>query len=451
MHTTIRSHLRPALLLAFLAMTHISPDAVAQRRYVLQGATLINGIFDRPLKDHVVVVEGGRITGVGRKNKVIIPQDAEVIDVSGKFIIPGLIDANVRETTPADWPRYLAWGVTSVNCLYQDTDTALEREAWSQSDTLRAPRIYATTPVFGAAGAWSEGGGFSPDSGASPLPLTPDEARAAVRALHAKGISRIRVMVDDLGWCRDPLPRLAKIDTVVMGALLAEAKKLRIVVGVQAPALADASAASSAGVSAFIHGVVDARVDAPYVESLLAGDVFTIPAYSLYHFLAGPDSFMARAFSDSAFRNSLPAETVAVLTSPGYAASYLERYPNREFVASHLKTIDENAVSIASNYGQLALGTDFWALPGIGAHLDLEYMVKAGLTPLQAITASTFLSAKFLRILAKTGTIEPGKDADLLIIDADPIADIRNTRTIVMVIKKGRIFLPDALLGIPGR
>ena len=120
-------------------------------------------------------------------------------------------------------------------------------------------------------------------------------------------------------------------------------------------------------------------------------------------------------------------------------------------VEQHLKTIDENAVSIASNYGQLALGTDFWALPGIGAHLDLEYMVKAGLTPLQAITASTFLSAKFLRILAKTGTIEPGKDADLLIIDADPIADIRNTRTIVMVIKKGRIFLPDALLGIPGR
>ena len=425
--------------------------AVAQRHFVLEGATLINGIFDRPLRDHVVVVDGGRITGVGRKNKVIIPQGAAVIDVRGKFIIPGLIDAHVHEESVADWPRYLAWGITSVNCIYENSDTAIEREAWSQSDTLPSPRIYATAPVFTMKKGWWEGDGFPPDSGVNRFPETPDEARAAVRALHAKGISRISLMVDDMGWCRDPLPRLVKMDAAVMSALLAEAKKLRLIAGVHASNLADASAAVSAGATALVHGVLDERLDAPFIESLLAGDVFTMPTFSLYHFLAGADSFIAQTLTDSAFRTSLPAETIAKLTSPEYAAGYRDRYPNQGFVASHLKTLDENTAAIVSNYAQLALGTDMWALPGIGAHLDLEYMVKAGLTPMQALTAATFLPAKFLRILPKTGTIEPGKDADLLVLDADPLADIRNTRAVGMVIKKGKIFRPGSLLGTAER
>ncbi len=453
--TRLRTHARaasaPAIFLALLSALVVPADAGAQRRYVLEGATLINGIFERALKDHIVVVDGGRITGVGRKNKVIIPQGAEVIDVSGKFIIPGLIDANVREETPGDWPRYLAWGVTSVNCLYENPDTALEREAWSRSDTLGVPRIYASAPVFTVRGGRGEGDGFPPDSGSNRFPESPDEARAAVRALHAKGISRITLIVDDMGWCRDPHPRFVKMDPAVMSALLDEAKKLRIAAGVSAPAGADASAAVLAGAAALVSGVIDARIDAPFIESLLAGDVFTMPTFSLYHSLAGPDSFIARTLSDSAFRNSLPAETITKLTSPEYAAGLRDRYPNAGFVASRLKTLDENTASIAANYGQVALGTDLAALPGIGAHLELEYLVKAGLTPMQALTAATFLSAKFLRILPKTGTIEPGKDADLLILDADPLADIRNTRSIGMVIKKGRIFHAAELLGDPDR
>ncbi len=447
MTSTLRTLLGTAL-----ALTLLSPaGAHSQRRFVLEGATLINGIFDRPLKDHVVVVDGGRITGVGRRNKVIIPQGAETIDMTGKYIIPGLIDVHVHEESMGDWPLFLAWGVTSVNCMYENSDTAMEREAWSRSDTLAAPRIYSTATIFTARGGWWEGDGFPDDPAVNRFPENPAEARAAVQALHARGITRIKLMVDDMGWCRDPLPRLRKMDPAVMNALLDEAKKLRIAAEVHAPNLADAAAAVGGGASSLVHGIIDRRLDAPFIESVLAGDVFYVPTFSLYSFLASPEGFVARALADSAFSAALPPVRVGKLTAPEYAATYLERYPNQAYVADHLAILDANASTMAGNYAQIALGTDMWAFPGIGAHLELESMTAAGLTPMQALTSATFLSAKMLRILPRTGTIEPGKDADILVLDADPLADIRNTRSIAMVIKRGKIFTPDSLLAAPAR
>jgi imidazolonepropionase-like amidohydrolase len=439
------------ILAAALLTLAAAAGAPAQKKFILRGGTLINGVFDRPLKDHLVVVEGGRITGVGKQSKLIIPQDAEVIDVTGKFIMPGLVDAHVHEESKADWARYLAWGVTSVNCMYENSDTALERESWSQRDTTRAPRIFAAAPVFTAKGGWWEGDGFPVDPSVDRFPETPDEARAAVRALNAKGIRRIKLMVDDMGWCRDPLPRLKKMDPAVMAALLDEAKKLKILAEVHSPMLADAAAAVAGGALFLAHGIVDERIDAPLVDAILSGDGYYVPTFSLYRFLAGADTFMAQVFSDERFRGSLPPETVAALTGPEYAARYRERYPNAGYVRSHLGVLSDNFSSLVNNYAQVAMGTDMWALPGIGAHVELESMVKAGMTPMQALISATFLSAKALRIFSKTGTIEPGKDADILVLDADPLADIRNTRSISMVVKLGKIYRPADLPGGGGR
>jgi imidazolonepropionase-like amidohydrolase len=444
--TTVLAAVLPALVT--LAAAGVSP---AQGKFILQGGTLINGIFERPLKDHLVVVEGGRITGVGKKNRLIIPQDAQVIDVTGKYIMPGLIDACARETSPADWSRYLAWGVTSVNCSYENADTALQRESWSQRDTARSPRIFASAPVFTTAGGWGEGDGVTPDPGVNRFPATPEEARAAVRALNAKGIRRLEIVYDDMGWCRDPLPRLKKMDAAVMSALLDEAKKLKILAEVHAPTLADATTAVAAGAPVLTHGIVDGRVDAPLVEAILLGDGFCIPTISYYRSLAGADSFMAQALTDARFRNSLAPETIAALTGPAFAAASRERCPNAEVLKSRLGILDDNLSSLIGNYAQVALGSGVPELPGIGAHLELESMVRVGMTPIQALTCATFLTAKALRILSKTGTIEPGKDADLLVLDADPLADIRNTRSIAMVIKLGRIYRPAELLGTGGQ
>jgi imidazolonepropionase-like amidohydrolase len=441
---------RFTLVTAVLAALLVS-GADAQRRFVLEGATLINGVYDRPLRNNVVVVDGGRITGVGKPNKVIIPQGADVIDLTGKYIIPGLIDAHVHEESMDDWPEYLRWGVTSVNCMYENTDTAIEREAWSLSDTLRAPGIHATAPVFTAKGGWWEGEGYPADPDVNRFPDSPAEAREAVRALHAKGIRRIKLMVDDMGWCRDPLPRLRKMEPEVMRAIIDEARKLKVLTEVHAPNAADASAALAAGATALVHGVIDERLDAPFVDALYTGNGYYLPTFSLYHFLASPDSFISAALSDTGFLASLPPEKAAELTSGGYAAGYLAKYPNASYVRSHLGILADNVAALTNNYVQIAMGTDMWALPGIGAHLELQYMVDAGLTPMQAIVSSTFLSAKFLGVLPRTGSLEPGKDADIVVLNADPLADIRNTRAIDMVIKKGRIFRPADFSAARGR
>ncbi len=430
------------LLLIFLQLIAGPGTVSGQGRFVLKGGTLINGIFDRPLKDHLVVVDGSRITGVGRPKKVIVPAGAEEIDVSGKFIMPGLIDAHVHEESIEQWPAYLDWGVTSVNCMFENSDTALARETWSMSDTVLSPRIYATAPVFTTRGGWWEGEGFADDPSVNRYPENEEEAREAVRKLREKGIRRIKVMMDDMRWCRDPLPPLKAIDPGVASALLGEARQLGLTSEVHAPEKAMAATAIAGGANALVHGVLDDWFGAVEIETFLSQDMFYIPTFCLYYFLADVDSFMAGAMADPRFRNSLPPETVERLTGAEYSARYRSRYPNTENVRSHLDRLDANATTVAGNYGQIAMGTDMWALPGIGAHLELEYMVKAGLTPMQALTAATFLGAKFLGVLKTTGTVEAGKDADLLILDADPTADITNTRSISMVIRHGKIYRP---------
>jgi imidazolonepropionase-like amidohydrolase len=439
----------PRLLLFLMALAPAT--ASAQHRYVLKGATLINGVFDRALKEHLVVVEGSKIAGVGRAKKVIVPKGAEVIDLTGKFIMPGLIDAHVHEESKGQWPTYLDWGVTSVNCMYEDSDTALEREAWSAGDTVRSPRIYSTATVFTARGGWWEGEGFPDDPGVNRFPEDADEAKEAVAKLHEKGVARIKLMMDDMRWCRDPLPPLNLMDTLVARALIAEASRLGMTSEVHAPMRRMAAAALSDGATALVHGVLDDWLTAGDIETMLSRQTYYIPTFCLYYFLADVDSFMAGAMSDPRFRRSLSPETIAGLTGPEYSSRYRSRYPNSEYVTSHLPVLNSNTRAIAGNYGQIAMGTDMWALPGIGAHLELESMVKAGLTPMQALTAATFLGAKFLGVLEHTGTVETGKDADLIVLDGDPTADITNTRSIHMVIRQGKIYRPFQDPDTPGR
>jgi len=432
------------LHLLLLLLVLLPAPAAGQRRYVLKGATVINGVFNRSLKEHLVVVDGSKIIGVGRAKKVIVPPGAEVIDVSGKFIMPGLIDAHVHEESKEDWPTYLEWGVTSVNCMYENSDTALAREAWSAVDTTRSPHIYPTTTVFSTRGGWWEGEGFPDDPAVNRFPEDANEALEAVEKLHEKGVSRIKLMMDDMRWCRDPLPPLKLMDTVVANALLAEAARLGMTSEVHAPNRLMASTAIAGGATALVHGVLDDWLTAGDIEGMLSRQTYYIPTFCLYYFLADVDSFMARAMADPRFRRSLSDETVARLTGAEYSSRYRSRYPNSEFVTSHLSALNANTHSIAGNYVQTVMGTDMWALPGIGAHLELEYMVKAGLTPMQALTAATFLGAKFLGVLDNTGTVEAGKDADLIVLDADPTSDITNTRSINMVIRKGRIYRPSS-------
>lgn len=425
------------LTVAIFALLGVT--AQAQRVFILEGATIIDGIRNRPIKDRVIVVQNGIISGVGRRNEVIIPSGAKRINLKGKFVMPGLIDAHVHYETEQGLKQMLAWGVTTANCMFESTDDARKIVDLTSSDTSRFPTIYPTAPIFSATGGWWDEG-FPRDTSINRFPATPEEAREAVRKAKWRGMSNIKLMYDNMDWCRDPLPPFQKMPSEVMQALISEARKQKMLAEVHAPKMSDALEALHAGASAFVHGILDERVDPDFITEMLGKGAFYVPTFSLFEFLADVEGFMKHVLTDKRFRNALPAERVKQYTSKEYYDRYRKRYPNADYVRSHLGILRGNAENIARNYVLVAMGTDMWALPGIAAHLELEYMVKAGLTPMQALVSATTISAELTAKDVKLGPIEAGRVANLLILDADPTKDILNTRSIRSVIKKGRIF-----------
>ncbi|MBI1805513.1 MAG: amidohydrolase family protein [Ignavibacteria bacterium] len=438
--------MRNCSLLVFMILS--TCVAKAQAPVVLEGAEVINGFYKGPLHNAVVVIAHGKIAGVGKRTQLIIPGDAKTIDVHGKYIIPGLIDAHIHYDSPRDLVQLLAWGITSANCMFESTDQALQMERQTAGDTVHSPQIYATAPIFTTEHGWWWGEGFPNDSTINRFPTTPEEAREQVRKVKAKGMHRIKLMYDTMDWCRDPLKPFAQMKLEVMKALIDEANKQQLVSEIHAPKIKDAREVLEAGGSALAHGILDERFDAPTVVIFQNPMITYIPTFCVFEFLADVEGFMRHALADARFHSALPDDVLKRYSSQEYYTRYRERYPNINFVRSHIGVLRDNVSTLAQNYGTIALGTDMWAFPGIGVHLELEYMVQAGLTPMQAIISATATGGQFLNASANStmGIIDFEKQADLIILDADPLADIRNTRSINTIIKHGVFFNPKALI-----
>jgi imidazolonepropionase-like amidohydrolase len=452
-------------------------SSFAQHPIVVTGGTLIDGTGGPPLQDAVIVINGKSISQVGTKKSIQIPQDAEIIHADGKYIIPGLIDCHIHYERLRNLVQLLAWGITSANCMFESTDQALAMEKMTSNDTIHSPQIYATAPIFTTIGGWWQGEGFPIDSTINRFPTSPEEAREQVRKAKAKGIKRIKLMYDDMGWCRDPLPRLVKMNPKIMTALVNEAEKEGLMYEVHAPQIKDAkevrdSVSNPRGL-AFAHSIVDQNIgnDIEIAGSSVYASfgievtgLFYVPTFCVFQFLADTKGFMEHALSDERFRSALAPQIIQQYTSEEYYLHYAEHYPNIKFVKSHLSTLENNLKNIFGD--RVAMGTDMWAFPGIGAHLEMEYMVEAGMSTSQVLAAATNDAANFLgagkhklpkpaRItgndtkeinqlkreeLGLIGTIEEGKQADLLILDANPLDDIQNTRSVRTIIKHGVIF-----------
>jgi imidazolonepropionase-like amidohydrolase len=156
---------------------------------------------------------------------------------------------------------------------------------------------------------------------------------------------------------------------------------------------------------------------------------------------------MKHALDDKRIRSALPEKVLKEYSSEEYYRKYRERYPNTSLVKSHLDVLRRNMMKLHNHKVLIAMGTDMWALPGVGAHLELEYMVNAGMSPMEALVCATKTAAQFVSNGGSSlGTIEPetaagnAKWPDLLILDADPLKDIRNTRSVRTIIKRGQIF-----------
>lgn len=439
-------------LVAAAGAGQAAPISGPPERLVLDHVTVIDVRHGRRLQDRAVVIEGERIASVQPSSPRVRAGGARVLDMRGRFVIPGLADmhhhlesgafvpgaggsrpeaaAASRDAVLAD---LLNWGVTAVFC----TGNCSGSLPAFQSARRRAAEGPDLLPAYHGVGTAisTEGGHASDARFNSRIPKSPDEARAMVRDLADAGVDAIKVIYSDQGHiARAPL-RVMGAET--LDAIVAEAHGRKLKVLVHAPTLRHAKAALRAGADGLVHSIADAPVDAEFIALMKRNRATYTTTLSLYTAFADVNAWAERLRSLD--RRSLLPPTVysGFLSAEGSAAYHraLSRMSSQNLAHAYA-----NARSLVRAGAPVLAGTDTavpGVLSGVSSQAELVLLVEAGLTPLEALRAATLTPAQVLGRPA--GVVERGAAADLVVLRADPLADIRNIAEVEAVLRRGQI------------
>jgi imidazolonepropionase-like amidohydrolase len=399
-------------------------DVPAKAAVAYVNARIIDGTGAAPIEQGAMVVQDGRIREIGAVSAVRIPDGAARVDLAGKTVMPGLINAHGHITdvrgleakpehyTPEHITQqlrlYARYGITTVFSLGGDGPPAI---AVRDAKPAGVARLYVAGPVVSAASA--------------------EAAQSAVDAVTAIKADLVKIRVDDnLGAGRKMPPEAYR-------ATIARAHALGLEVSAHIFYLQDAKDVLDAGVDMIAHSVRDLPVDRAVIAQLKARDVCVCPTLmrdvSTFVYESRP------AFLDDPFftRDADPAAVEGVQT-PQHQRS--NRTPAAVRYKAALDVAKSNLKMLSDAGVRIAMGTDSGPaarFQGYFEHLELEQMVSAGLTPMQAIVASTGDAARCMNVADRVGTLKAGMEADFIVLGSNPLDGIRNTRTLESVWVRG--------------
>lgn len=410
---------------------------------VLKDFTLIDGTGRPPAAGQAMIVDNGRIRWIGPVRDLKAPAAAEVLNLSGTWVMPGIINLHghigntidleqnasffTRENIERNLKAYAAYGVTAVLSMGTDQDLIFKVRDEQRAGRPSMARVYTAGQGFVYKGGY--GGLAGVNAGITAV----SEVKPAVAAQARKKVDIIKLWMDDhLG---DQKPRMPY---PIARAIIDEAHQQKLRVAAHVFYLEDAKELVSDGVDGLAHSVRDRPLDTATLDLMKKKGTWQIAPTlsreaSLFVF-GSPPPFL----DDPFFVRGISSKTLATLKSPQYQTTirsdpHFSRYP--EF----LETAKKNLKMLADAGVRYAFGTDTGPpgrFPGYFEHWEMELMVAAGLTPQQVLTAATASAAEYLGA-RDLGTLAPSKWADFIVLERNPLADIRNTRSIRSVYVAG--------------
>ncbi|SJZ85964.1 Imidazolonepropionase [Chitinophaga eiseniae] len=427
----------------------LSGTTATAQTILLKNATVIDGTGSRPRQHTDILLQADTIAAVGPR---LNAPGATVVDLSGKTVMPALISVHThvgtlrgtttnavnytRENILRQLQQYANYGVLHVLAMGTDRPLLFDSGLRDSSATGQLP----------GARLHSAGYGFGVPDAAPPAdygmdlvnrPATVADVAPAMDKVAQVRPDVIKLWVDDFGG------HFKKMEPAVYQAIISEAHKHGIRAASHLYYAADAQQLATAGVDIFAHSIRDKDIDEQLLQTMKSKGIVYVPTLSLdeyaYIYARQPEWL-----HDDFFKRSLEPGVYEMITSPKYQQQ-LRQSPAFAKNKTAFETALRNLRRIYRAGIMVAMGTDSGATPvraqGFSEHLELELMVQAGLTPLEAISVGTRNAAQVLK-LPNTGTIAPGQVADLLVLAGSPEKDIKNTRHIVTVYKAGKKIRP---------
>lgn len=412
---------------------------------VISDIRLIDGNGKAPGKPVDMLIQADRISAIYLHGTNKLPVDAIVLNMSGKTMMPGLINTHAHlgllkgpvsssenyseENILRQLEKYEDYGVTQVLSMGSDQQIIVGMRDSSRLGLLPGATIFTATFGFGAFG------GGPPASLMDQVrrPQTPEEAIKDVKKLVPLKPDVLKIWVDDFGGTSPKMP------PEIYTAIIREAHKNGLRVAAHVYYLDDARKLVAAGIDILAHSIRDREIDDDLLYNMKSKNVIYIPTLTLdeYNFIYSRQPVW---MNDPFFQASLEPGMLDTLKSDSYLKR-LQNDPTRERKLADFRNAVQNLNKVFKAGIKVAMGSDSGAQPvrtqGFSEHLELQLMLEAGLSPLEVITCATRNGAQLLKIDKDYGSLNVGKKADFIILNGNPVENMKFTQSIVSVWRNG--------------